>query len=77
MGIAIGTFAASLAMGVVCWAFGIEPRLQRQDQKFIDYQTLQDERWNSIKVLINTRHDATDKRLDRIERGMNGHLPTN
>lgn len=58
-----GPVVAALALGVLGWAVGIEPRIQVQATKLTD-----------LKELILDKLTSMDKRLERIERAMNGAL---
>jgi hypothetical protein len=55
-------------VGSVAWVFhsitGLETRVSVIDSQYKDLTTL-----------IESRFDDVSRRLDRIERGMNGHLP--
>ena len=57
------TFFGTLSVGVVVWAFRLESRVNVLDQKHID-----------LRELINTRFDNSDKRLERIEKALNGAI---
>lgn len=56
-----GPVAAALAIGVLGWAVGIEPRIQVQETKITD-----------LKELILVQLTGMNHRLDRIERALNG-----
>jgi hypothetical protein len=58
-----GPVVAALSVGVLGWAVGIEPRIRVQKQEVID-----------LKELINVQLVNIDKRLERIERSLNGAL---
>ena len=51
------------AVGVIVWSVRQEGKIKLQDQKIVD-----------LKELINARFDASDTRLERIERSLNGSL---
>lgn len=59
----VGIFGAAF-LGAIGWAVQISSRISTIETKH-----------PSLIELIETRFDAVDQRLDRIERGMNGHLP--
>ena len=56
------SFAAAIIGGVV-WAVRLEGRVNTAIQRHED-----------LKELINTKFDAIEQRLDRIERALNGAL---
>ena len=51
------------ALGALGWAYLLQGRVSRLEGQ---YETL--------TCLIKTRFDAIDKRLDRVERSLNGYL---
>jgi hypothetical protein len=57
------SLGASWVIGVVVWAFRLEGRINTNEQRHLD-----------LKELINTRFDALDRRLERVERTLNGKL---
>lgn len=71
-------FLAACVVGVVGWAFGIDPKIRQVDAKIDAKIALTDQKYIDLKELINTRFDglekANDQRLGRIERALNGHL---
>ena len=66
--------AVPAALGIIVWAFAIDPKIQRVDAKVDANAKLHDQRYGDLKELINTRFDSVDDRMGRIERSMNGHL---
>lgn len=58
------TFLAAIAVMVLGWAIQIQPKISVLEQKQVD-----------IKELLLVMMGSIDKRLERIERGLNGHLP--
>lgn len=57
------TFLAACGVGLLGWAFGIEPRIRVIETRHLD-----------LKELIGSKLDDIDRRLTRIERHMNGNL---
>ena len=56
-------FISAATLGVLGWAYILHGRVSRLEG-----------RYEALTCMIKTRFDATDKRLDRIERALNGHL---
>ena len=56
-------FVGAAVLGALGWAYLLHGRVSRLEG---EYQTL--------TCLIKSRFDAADKRLDRIERSLNGFL---
>jgi len=60
-------FLATGAFGIIVWGQKLQGKVDAQEK-------LNDQKQIDLKELVNTRFDAIDTRLDRIERGMNGFL---
>ena len=58
----LGILSAAF-FGVFGWAFSLSNRVTKLETQY-----------EGLETLLNTRFDAIDGRLDRIERSMNGHL---
>lgn len=54
---------ATTVFGVLVWAIRLEGRVNMSDQKDL-----------ALKELIDSKFDAINDRLDRIDRSLNGHL---
>lgn len=67
----------STALVAVVWGIRQEGRITAQgdtlSQKIADNDKFHLQRVDSLKELIETKFDGMDGRLERIERGMNGH----
>ncbi len=59
---------------VVAWAFRLEGRVNTAEKLNEQQEVLRDGKHADLKELINTKFDAQDKRLERIERALNGGL---
>lgn len=57
-------YITSVIIGALIWSVRLEGRITTGDQKTAD-----------VKELIGSQLLDISRRLDRIERGMNGHLP--
>lgn len=75
---AVYAFIGAAALGVVGWAYGIDPKIERLNDKVDSEVKLIDQKYESLEELINARFDSLEKftehRLGRIERALNGHL---
>ena len=61
--VVVGLAFVGQTIGAVVWGVRQEGRINVQEQRIAD-----------LKELINTRFDASDNRLDRIELCLNGRL---
>ena len=61
-------------LGAVVWGVRQEGRINTSNQKLSDQDRLHTQRVDALGTLIEARFNATDNRLERIERGMNGYL---
>ena len=61
--VVVGLAFVGQMIGAVVWGVRQEGRINVQEQRIAD-----------LKELINTRFDASDNRLDRIELCLNGRL---
>lgn len=55
--------AVGFVIGGLVWGLRLEGRVNTADQRFLD-----------LKELINSQFSGMDRRLERIERAMNGRL---
>ena len=76
----IGTLGAGL-MAVFRWAMTLNSRLSVQERAQEDFMRYLDTKLDAVKMLnqaisdkMDIKFGATEQRLDRIERSMNGHL---
>jgi hypothetical protein len=68
---ALFTFFGTSLLGGIIWGIRQEGRITTlQEQRFTDRQALH-ERHQDLKELMTTRFNATDQRLDSIERALN------
>ena len=57
------TFGLAYVFAAVIWGIRLEGRVNVQEQRHTD-----------LRELINTRFDALDTRLERVEKALNGML---
>ena len=57
----VSNFLSICVVAIIAWAFKIESKVNVLAQQHDD-----------LKELINTRFDASDSRMERIEKGLNG-----
>jgi Tfp pilus assembly protein PilO len=61
------SFFGTSIVGALGWAFHINSKVDVQ-------KALQEQKHTDLKELINIRFDSSDKRLERIEKSLNGRL---
>jgi hypothetical protein len=62
-----GTFFAATVLGAVSWGLRLEGRVDKQD-------SLAKQKHDDLKELMKVHFESLDRRLERIERSLNGHL---
>jgi hypothetical protein len=65
--ISLAIYISTVFIGGLVWAVRLEGRVNTQE-------TLTKSKHEDLKELITTRFDSADKRMERIERSMNGRL---
>lgn len=67
-------FGGAVVIGILGWAYGINPKIDKVDAKIEAKNELIASRHNSLKELIEVQFGMVNARLDRIDRSLNGHL---
>jgi hypothetical protein len=75
------TVLGAAVTGVFAWAFNINSEVNVQKKAVDDLKELINSRFDGLEKLqesnvdnVNDKFDSQSRRLDRIERSMNGHL---
>lgn len=63
----LAIYISSVLVGSIIWGLRLEGRVNTIDQ-------LEKQKSEDLKELFNTRFNAMDQRLERIERSLNGSL---
>lgn len=61
-------------MGVFAWAFSLQSRVSIYGQRHEDLLKLIDTKFHSIELMVDTKFESSNQRLERIERALNGAL---
>lgn len=72
--IGTGIMALTSFVGLVVWLTKLDGKVQEVSKAVENEVKLTDTKHQSLKELIETRFDAQDSRLIRIERALNGSL---
>lgn len=72
--IGTGIMALTSFVGLVVWLTRLDGKVQEVTKSVENEVKLTDQKHQSLKELIETRFDAQDNRLIRIERALNGNL---